>query len=436
MKLYNRLPWLKPEAKDSKISGVKSFASGLSQGFVIFLSLGNLLAQPIQLLTLDQALQQANAKNATLQIAGLNVQAQQAGRLSARDIGRLNVSATLGQYNSRKFDNNLTATQIFPNPQLIRQSLALADAQILGQERRVAVSQNDVRYQVKSVYQELLYLHERARQLARQDSLLAEFVQAATVRVRSGEAASLEQATAESHRAQQRIAIARTAADISNSRATLQTLLNTPNAVDVAPAQLLPLVVSTQFDSLAVRQNPLLGLLAQQINVAGAARGVEEARLKPDFLVGIFSQTLIGTQSFNGDNVYYNAARRFFGGQVGVSVPLVRGPQRARIAAARVGEQIAQTELTTQQRALQTALERATRQYMLYRSAIQEYERDGLPQANRIADNARKSFRAGDIGYVEFSLALQQALSIRLAYLDVINLLNQSVIEIDYLTGQ
>ena len=398
----------------------------------MLLSLGSLSAQP---LTLDQALQQANTRNATLQIGGLGVQAQQAGRLSARDIGRLNVSATLGQYNSRKFDNNLIANQILPNPQLIRQSLALADAQILGQERRVAVSQNDVRYQVRSVYQELLYLHERARQLARQDSLLAEFVQAATVRVRAGEAAPLEQATAESQRAQQRLAMARTAADISNSRATLQTLLNSPDAVDAAPARLVALPLSVRFDSATVRQNPLLGLLTQQISVAGAARAVDEARLKPDFLVGIFSQTLIGNQLFGGQEVYYNAAHRFFGGQVGVSFPLVRGPQRARIAAARINEQIAQTELTSQQRALQTALDRAGRQYALYRSAMADYERDGLTQADRIADNARKSFRAGDIGYVEFSLALQQALNIRLAYLDVINLLNQSVIEIDYLTG-
>ncbi len=401
-----------------------------------FLLSGNLAAQPGQFLTLDQALQQANTRNATLQLAGLSVQAQQAGRLSARETGRLNVSATVGQYNSRKFDNNLAATQTFPNPQVIRSSLALADAQILGQERRVAVSRNDVRYQVKSVYQELLYLHERARQLARQDSLLAEFVQAATVRVRAGEAAPLEQITAESQRAQQRLSIARTAADISNSRATLQTLLNTPDLPDAAPARLLALGLSARFDTASVRQNPLLGLLAQQINVATATRVVDEARLKPDFLVGIFSQTLIGNQLFGGQEVYYNAAHRFFGGQVGVSFPLIKGPQRARIAAARVNEQIAQTELTTQQRALQTALERAGRQYALYRSAVQDYERDGLAQADRIADNARKSFRAGDIGYVEFSLALQQALSIRLAYLDVINLLNQSVIEIDYLTGQ
>lgn len=401
-------------------------------GLLALLFSGLLSAQP---LTLDQALQQANTRNATLQIGGLTVQAQQAGRLSAREIGRLNVSAMLGQYNSRKFDNNLIATQILPNPQLIRQSLALADAQILGQERRVAVSQNDVRYQVRSVYQELLYLHERARQLARQDSLLAEFVQAATVRVRAGEAAPLEQATAESQRAQQRLAIARTAADISNSRATLQTLLNTPDAVDVAPARLQSLALSVKTDSSGVRQNPLLGLLTQQITVAGAARAVEEARLKPDFLVGVFSQTLIGNQLFGGQEVYYNAAHRFFGGQVGVSFPLVRGPQRARIAAARLNEQIAQTELTSQQRALQTVLDRAGRQYAMYRSAMADYERDGLAQADRIADNARKSFRAGDIGYVEFSLALQQALSIRLAYLDVINLLNQSAIEIDYLTG-
>jgi cobalt-zinc-cadmium resistance protein CzcA len=58
-----------------------------------------------------------------------------------------------------------------------------------------------------------------------------------------------------------------------------------------------------------------------------------------------------------------------------------------------------------------------------------------LAQAQLIQTNARRLFSSGDIGYVEFSLAIQQALTIRLTYLDLLNQYNQSVLYINYLAG-
>ncbi len=402
-----------------------------------FMGLLCLLAQFAQgqsmQLTLPQLLDQANTRNAQLQLAGLNVQAQQALRPSARDIGRLNVVGMLGQYNSRKFDNNLMVSHTLPNPQFIRQSVALADAQIAGRQQQVSVSQNEVRYQLRSSYYELVYLHEKTRLFREQDSLLAVFVQVAGVRVRTGEAAPLESAAAISQRILQRTRINQHLADVALFRANLQTLLNTVDSLDVAPARLTVLPVPL---GVGTDKNPVLALLQQQINIASANRAVEQARLKPDFLVGLFSQTLIGTQMFNGQDTYYNAAQRFFGGQVGVSFPLVAAPQRAKVEAARVGEQIAQTERQNGQRSLEIAIERAARQYAQYRAALTDYEQNGLPAARQVAEKAAIAFRAGDIGYVEFSLALQQTFAIRLAYLDTINLLNQRVIELNYLLGE
>ena len=54
------------------------------------------------------------------------------------------------------------------------------------------------------------------------------------------------------------------------------------------------LTLTLPTDSVDLVRNPLLAQLQQQIRVAEQTRLVEQARLKPDFLVGIFSQTLIG----------------------------------------------------------------------------------------------------------------------------------------------
>lgn len=422
------------EGGPGKLAGKQVKTLSLFLGGLLFTGLVQ-AQSPVRTVTLDQALQEANARNGQLKIAQYQVNAQQALRRSAYDIGKLNVNAMLGQYNSRKFDNNITATQTLPNPRLIRESVALNDATTAQRQRQVSVTQHDLRYQVKSAYYEVWFQHERERLFRQQDSLLTEFVQAAAVRFRTGETGSLEKATAESQLAEQRVRLAQTEAALTTARTSLQNLLYSAEPVDVPAQRLTRRTLNLPTDTASVNNHPVLALLKQQIEVNQRTRQVEQARLLPEFQLGIFSQTLIGTQNFNGNEYVYNAGHRFFGGQVGILFPLISRPQKARVESARITEQIAQTELEIQQRTIRNQYTQAVQQYDRYQTAVQYYEQSGLPQARLIADNARKAFRSGDIGYVEFSLALQQALTIRQNYLDVLNQLNQAVLYLEFLSG-
>lgn len=403
---------------------------------------------PFQALTLDQALQQAGNRNAQLQIANLGVTQQQSLRRTAYDAGRLSATVLLGQYNSRRFDNNLTVSHTIPNPVLMRRLADLNDQTVASRQATVAVTQNDIRYQVKAAYYELNYLHQRRRLYLQQDTLLTEFVQAANLRFKTGETGSLEKATAESQLADQRVRLAQLEADLVASRTRLKTLLYSPEAIDATDQALPKLMLPYALDSLQrtqtgvaapglaqADQHPQIRLLEQQIRVAEQTRLVEQARLRPDFLVGLFSQTLIGNQLIDGQEIYFGPSYRFTGGQLGVTFPLLGKAQKARVEAARVGEQLAQAELQTGRFALNQQLQQAVGQYDQYRIALAYYEQNGLAQAQLIQANARRSFRGGDIGYVEFSLALQQALTIRSSYLDLINQYNQSILYITYLLG-
>ncbi|GAB3568456.1 CusA/CzcA family heavy metal efflux RND transporter [Spirosoma luteolum] len=396
---------------------------------------GRAQSPAMQALTLEQALQQAGTRNAQIQLSGLNVSQQQALRRTAYDAGRLSATAQLGQYNSRRFDNNLTLTQSIPNPTLMRRLADLNDQTVAVRQSEGLVTRNDVQYQVKATYYELVYLQQRKSLFRQQDTILTEFVKAASLRFRVGETGNLEKATAESQLADQRVRQAQTDASATAARSRLQTLLYRPEPLTI-PDQALPkLPLTLPTDSALIAKNPLLSQLQAQIQLAQQTRSVEQARLKPDFLIGVFSQTLIGNQLIDGQEIYYGPGHRFMGGQLGVSIPLLTGAAKARIQAARVGEEVAQTQLQSQQFALQQQAAQALAQYNQYRDALTYYEQNGLAQAQLIQDSARKSFRSGDIGYVEFSLAIQQALTIRLNYLDLLHQYNQSVLYINYLAG-
>ena len=389
----------------------------------------------MQTLSLDQAIQQATTQNAQVQIAGLNVSQQEALRRTAYDPGRLTANLMLGQYNTRRFDNNLTVTHTIPNPTLMRRLADLNDQTVAGQQAAAQVTQNDVKYQVKSTYYELIYLAQKTRLFLQQDTVLTEFVKAAALRFRVGETGNLEKASAESQLADQRVKLAQNEATQTATSTRLQTLLyrTDPIAIPEQPLPKLPLLLPT--DSLVSAQNPLIRQLEQQTKVAQQTLLVDQARLKPDFIVGFFSQTLIGSQLIDGQELSFGPGYRFNGGQIGVTMPLIRGAGKARIEAARVGEQIARTQLQTQQFALSQQASQAVRQYNQYRDALTYYEQNGLPQADLIQTQARRAFGGGDIGYVEFSLALQQALTIRLNYLDLLHQYDQSVLYINYLAG-
>ena len=388
-----------------------------------------------QMLTLEQALQQATSQNAQVQLAGLGVTQQQALRRTAYDAGRLSANLTLGQYNTRYFDNNLTVTHTIPNPTLTHRLADLNDKTVVSRQAAAAVTRNDVQYQVKSTYYELVYLAQRARLFQQQDTILTEFVKAATLRFRVGETGNLEKATAESQLADQRVRLAQNQANQTATLARLQTLLYRSQPVGILEQSLPKLALLIPADSAMMAQNPLLRQSEQQILVAQQNRLVEQARLKPDFLVGLFSQTLVGNQLIDGQEIYFGPGSRFQGGQIGVSFPLLSGAGRARVEAARVGEQIAQTELQTRQFALGQQVTQAVQQFNQYRDALAYYEQNGLPQAELIQTQARRAFGGGDIGYVEFSLALQQALTIRSNYLDLLHQYDQAVLYINYLAG-
>ncbi|GAB2555411.1 CusA/CzcA family heavy metal efflux RND transporter [Spirosoma areae] len=388
-----------------------------------------------QTLTLEQALQQATSQNAQLQLATLEVGQQQALRRTAYDAGRLSAMLMLGQYNSRRFDNNLTLTQSIPNPTLMRRLADLNDQTVASRQAAALVARNEVQYQVKSAYHELVYLLDKNRLFQQQDTVLAEFVRAATLRLRVGETGSLEKATAQSQWADQRVRLVQNLASQAAVQSRLQTLLlrAAPIAIPAQSLTKLPLLLPT--DSTALTQNPLLGQLYQQIRVSQQTRLVEQARQKPDLLVGLFSQTLTGYQLIDGQELYFGPGYRFTGGQVGLTFPLLRGAGRARVEAARIGEQVARTDWETGQFALRQQFSQALQQYNHYRDALTYYEQNGLSQAQLIQTQARRAFGGGDIGYVEFSLALQQALTIRMNYLDLLHQHNQSVLYLNYLAG-
>ncbi|XWW48637.1 CusA/CzcA family heavy metal efflux RND transporter (plasmid) [Fibrella sp. USSR17] len=388
-------------------------------------------------LSLAQALQQAGSNNPQLRVSQLNVGYQQSLRATAGDVGKTDISTTFGQYNSRYVDQSFTVGQRLPNPALVRGLRSLADARTAGAEVEGRLTRADLARQVKATYYQLWYVQSLAGFLRSQDSLFAAIARGAEVRRRTGEGTLLEQTAAEVQRRQAQTALSQNGLDAQILSRQLQTLLasSAPPTVPDVPLteRTLPIV-----DSSMLAQNPELALLGGQIEVARRETDVEAARLKPDFTVSLTNQSLQGFQTLpdGGGDRFYGFGNRFTYGQVGVSIPLFAKPLKARVAAARIGQQRAEAQRTARERTLEGEVATTIQSYQKDRQALTYYRESALPQATLIREQVTKSYRAGEIGYVELLQNLRTVSEIQTGYLAALNDLNQTLINLDFLLGR
>ncbi|MGI4759827.1 MAG: CusA/CzcA family heavy metal efflux RND transporter [Janthinobacterium lividum] len=399
-------------------------------------------------LTAPQAVTQALQTNGTVLAGQRALEAQQAIRHTAYDYGRTTLTGSYGQYNSQNRDNQFTITQSLALPGVYRSAAGLADARIAGQQAQLSQVQAELRRQVRLSYEQAVHARHRLRVLRGQDSVYTEFLRSATLRFKTGEAARLEPATALVQQGEIRTQLLAARTDFRVAQRQLQALLQVPTAVVVADSLLHPLALlgaapladttaPALADTLLTRTNPQARVLAQQVAERRAETRVAQAAGLPEFTVGYFNQTIIGYQRLDaaGTESYFGPGARFQGVQAGVAVPLWRRPQKARVQAARLQEQVAQAGYDRYRADLAGQVDELLARRREQQQRLAYFEATALPQAAVITRLSTLGYKAGETGYSEYLLNLERARRLRLDYLDALLQHNQTVIELEYLLG-
>ncbi|TPG71760.1 CusA/CzcA family heavy metal efflux RND transporter [Hymenobacter nivis] len=384
-------------------------------------TLGSTAGQP---LNLRGALQAAGAQNQSLQTAGLQTQQQQALVRTGLEAPRTIVDFQLGQISGPLTDRTFNIIQQAAFPGVYVAQRKLLQGQSVTAEQQARLSRRALVQAIRSNYYGLLVSYRRVALLRRQDSLYRRAAHAALIRYKVGETNRLEQVAAEARARELENRLLTALSDLEVQRQLLGQLLGSgaPAAIDTTDALVAPLAAADTA-ALSPESNPTLGLLRQQVAVSQQQTRVEQLRRLPDVRAGYFQQTL---------RPEYQALSVV---QLGLAIPLVGGAGRARVAAARLGEQVAAgqlayatSQLGTQVRTLRLQLRRA-------RASLDYYEQSALPQARLILSTAEKSFRAGDIDYVTYVVNTEPAWQIQINYLDQAQRYNDLVVSVQALTG-
>lgn len=381
-----------------------------------------------------EAIEYALKNNADIKAAAYDVESQRQLKKTSFDLPKTEVSLLYGQYTSYvDNDNNITISQAIPFTSFGSQA-KLNRSLVAASELRKASIENKLIFEVKQVYYQLAYAYSLRGLLIQQDSLFEEFYRAASFRYKAGETRLLEQTTAEVQRNEAENRLRQNESQIRVLRTQLKALLNTPDVPDVEEKELTEILVSVSMDSAIIASNPSLALARQRIEVAENEKKVQSARAAPDLMLGVFSQTLIGTDNPETGAVA-GSSERFTGFQVGISLPIWYRPQQGRIKAAEYNTSAAESSYRSHLLSLSSQREQARQIFQKNKNSLEYYKTSALPNADLILKQSQAGFRGGEIGYTEFLIGVRNAINIKEAYLQTLNEYNQSIIYLELLSG-
>jgi len=387
-------------------------------------------------INLHDAIKTALDSNLAVKSSALLIDVRKALKGASLDLPKTNIDGQYGQFNSYTNDNSFSVSQSFEFPSVYVNKYKLANSNIKSSEWQLKVSQLEIATQVKQVYWQYVFLFAKQKLLIYQDSLYTGFLRAAELRAKTGETNRLEMITARSQSLEIKNQLYQVTSDVGVYSRKLKVLLNSSWLPIPVDNKLQRIDFSFITDSASIEQNPSLGYIQQQVDVSQIEKKLQRSQMLPDLNVGIFSQTIIGTQDVNGVSRSFGQGYRFTGVQAGISVPLWITPYTSRSKAAKINENIARTDAEYYTKSITGNYRSLLDEFRKFSSTVDYYEKQAVPEAELIIDQATRSYKAGALDYLEYVLTLNRALAIKQNYLDALNSCNQTIVSLENIIGK
>jgi cobalt-zinc-cadmium resistance protein CzcA len=397
--------------------------------FAIFSSQNVNAQTPINL---QEAIDTAFKNNLQVKNEKLNAEYQQKLRATALDIPQTNLIGEYGQINSFYNDTKFGISQSISFPTVYAKQKSLQNETYKSSVLIIAVKEAELKKQVSEVFHLLVYLQQKQSILLQNDSVYASFLEKANLRFDKGETNVLERTTAEIQRGQISIQLNQLKNDIEILQLQFQLLLNT-TSVFTPSTENPKMIFTASLDTSAISKHPTLKVLQQQKEISLVKTQLEKSKLLPNLNIGYYNMSMKGT---GANNLFYNTSTRFNSVQFGLGVPLFFGSQKAKINSSKTLELISENNYQIGLQKLNAEYQTAFKQYQTQLQIVKYFEETALKNANTITKTANQQFANGGINYLEWTMLVNNAVSIQSNYTDAVKNLNQSIIQLNYLTSK
>lgn len=403
---------------------------------IILIGVGgpDVIAAQVPNLTLDECVALALSENGAVRAASIGAEISKTRTGSAFNPAKTSISLSQDVTDGGNMENGVTFSQEFdfPTVYVARHKMLKAEAELSALQS--AVKRSEIVRDITTAYCELSSGLQQLDILLEQDSIYTRFLEIATARFKQGETSRLELMNAERIVAENRIELNRVKTSIRSVQEKMAALLGSETLLFPSEYPILPMPVMEMERSFAgtlfARESSAAIKLSER-NLALA-----KAEFLPDISVAATVQALI-----KGINPYHIDRQRFekgnfMGFEVGVSIPLFFGAQRAKARVASLEVDMARAE-----RSYREASQRAEYSSLMAQVADADhtwsYYRDtALAQANELCRIAKVSYELGEIDYMEYIQNLETGVSVRLKCVDALLQRNISIAKFNFITSE
>ena len=117
-------------------------------------------------------------------------------------------------------------------------------------------------------------------------------------------------------------------------------------------------------------------------------------------------------------------------------MPIFKNGIKAKTQAAKFETEIAKKEFDKTQQEISTIFLQQNQLQQQFLQQLKYYQTEGLPMAESIINAVQRSYKAGDIGYIEYIQNMKDAIKIKTDYLTAVNNYNQTIIQLNYLLNR
>jgi cobalt-zinc-cadmium resistance protein CzcA len=350
---------------------------------------------------------------------------------TAKEVPKTQFSTELGNYNTAAFDSKFSIIQPLNSGAVNNQLKNVFEKFIATAKANTEVQIIDVKRLARQLYVQLQYLQANDLLLHKVDSIYAQYLKIASLRLEKGESNLLEKMSLDNLVMQNRLAINMQESDLKTTQLQLGLLLQTDSTIIASdPLETKPKL----FDTAQWRTNPFITLSKQQQEQAAAETELAKAKMKPDWILGFNNQSLAGWQMLKDrSEVLYNMGNRFSSVTLGMTLPVFSKTQKQKVIAAKANEEVAAASTVATTIGLQSKLDKAWQEYEKYNKAVVYYQQNAIKQSDIIITTANLSYRNGQINYIEWGTLINQAINIKTQFLETLRQLNIAESELHYL---
>lgn len=382
---------------------------------------------PGKKMTLEQCFQLADKQNLTLQAGRKSIERAKIMEGTAWDVDKTEIAFGQNPASSGDTDNALAFSQGIEFPTVYTARRGQLKAETQAEKSRLGVTNQQIKLEIASAYYAMLYQTHRLSILQRQDSILDRYCDVAEKRYKAGEARQLEFLTAERLRNENHLEMVNVKSEAENKQLELMALLNTDQPVLPAESYLIalesPVSGTFTYQQTADAQYQLDRLKALDKEVKCAKTGYV-----PSLSLTVRTQALISSwDPYHIDRQRFTEGN-FFGFEIGVGVPLFYGATKAKVKAAKKDREVAELEMQQERREKERDYRLGYNRFQNAAKRMAYYNGENISKAKEIVRLSTAEYESGEISYVEYANALQEAIDMGMKQADVINEYNEAAL--------